>query len=248
MEYELISEEEYASLPMEDNECFVAFESICRRNMTRMINSDTSQDFDRAVRQQYMAAVAAVATECSIPNIEYKVSIDGNFYDEFSDFSLAVQGEVARIRIRQRGDRNPYSVLLTHSTRSKIDHYISRIRDAVDKSEMDLDRKGRVFDKLDQLSSELSAQRLSFAKAMAILVGVTTITTGVVTIAADGESAITQIMRLIGIDKATEEAATKRLSPPPKALPAPVAKKPAANHSAPPRRPARFDVDDDIPF
>jgi hypothetical protein len=34
MSYELISEEEYANLPDEDDRCFVKFESICRRNAT----------------------------------------------------------------------------------------------------------------------------------------------------------------------------------------------------------------------
>jgi hypothetical protein len=38
MEYELISDEEYASLPDDNDSCFVEFEKICRRNMTRMID------------------------------------------------------------------------------------------------------------------------------------------------------------------------------------------------------------------
>lgn len=246
MNYELISEEEYASLPDEDDRCFVDFESICRRNMTRMIDENTSRDFDRSVRQQYMAAVAAVAKECNIPNISYALNNENGFYDDFSDFCLAVQGEVARIRIRQRGERHPYSVLLTGSTRTKIEHYISRIRDMVDRSEMDPDRKKRLHDKLDHLVKELGNQRLSFAKAMAILVGVTTVIAGATTIAADGQSAITHIMQLIGQDKESEEAAAKRLAPPPKALPAP--QRPPPPRQSPMRHPTPADLDDDIPF
>jgi hypothetical protein len=70
MVYELISEEEYDALPDDDNECFVRFEAICRGRMTQWIDENTSGDFDRAVRAQYMSAVAAVARECGVPNVQ----------------------------------------------------------------------------------------------------------------------------------------------------------------------------------
>ena len=53
MDVELISTEEYDSLPAEDGEqCFVEFEAICRRNMTWAITEDTSSNFDRSVQAQ----------------------------------------------------------------------------------------------------------------------------------------------------------------------------------------------------
>ena len=52
-DFELISAEEYDSLPAEDDkQCFVEFEAICRRNMTRTISEDTSSNFDRLVQAQ----------------------------------------------------------------------------------------------------------------------------------------------------------------------------------------------------
>ncbi|MGN8097711.1 hypothetical protein [Methylobacterium sp. 22177] len=115
---------------------------------------------------------------------------------------------------------------------------------------MDPDRKKRLDEKLDQLVKELSQQRVSFAKAMAILVGVTTVIAGVTTIAADGQSAIAHIMQLIGQDKESEEAAAKRLAPPPKALPSPARSTAVEADARPARRsPApTYDLDDDIPF
>ncbi len=246
MNYELISEEEYASLPAEDDRCFVEFESICRRNMTRMIDENTSGDFDRAIRDQYMAAVAAVARECNIHNIEYVPSNQNNAYETFSRFSVAVQGEVARIRIRSRGMHHPYSVLLIGSTRTKIEHYISRIRDTVERSDLDPDRRKRLQGRLDQLAAELSSPRLSFAKTMGILAAVLATTASSVTIAAESQNAITHIMQLIGHDKETENAAAERLSPPPKALPAPHAEKPTSRLQ--PVRHTTAELDDDIPF
>jgi hypothetical protein len=47
MDFELISAEECDSLPAEDDEqCFVEFEAICRRNMTRMMGSRHRTDPD----------------------------------------------------------------------------------------------------------------------------------------------------------------------------------------------------------
>ena len=246
MSYELISDKEYDNLPDEDDRCFVEFETICRRNMTRMIDENTSSDFDQAVREQYMAAVSAVARECNIPNVEYNPASNGNFNEIFSYFSLAVQGEVARIRVRLRGERHPYSVLLTGSTRTKIEHYILRIRDTVESSDLDPDRKKRLRERLDQLGTELGNQRLSFAKTMALLTGVLAGLGSSVTIAAEGQNAVAHIMQLIGYDKATEDAAARRLAPPPKALPAPATKPPAVRPNLP--RHTAADIDDEIPF
>lgn len=246
MSYELISDEEYASLPDEDDRCFVEFESICRRNMTRIIGEDTSNELDRVVREQYMAAVSAVAEACQISNVAYDPTAGGNYYETFGKFSLAVQGEVARIRIRSRGERHPYSVLLTGSTRTKIEHYVSRIRDTVERSDLDSDRKKRLQSRLDQLAAELGSPRLSFAKTMGILAAVLATTASSVTIAADGQSAVAHIIQLIGHDKETEDAAALRLTPPPKALPAPPAKTPSAVQQ--PTWQAAAELDDEIPF
>jgi hypothetical protein len=125
MNFELISPEEFDNLPEDDEQCFVEYEAICRRNMTRMLNEDTRGNFDRSVQSQYMATVSKVAVQCGIRDIPDSIPAENSddFYDEFSKFALAVQGEVARIRIRGRRSRNSVSVQLTDNTRTKIEHY-----------------------------------------------------------------------------------------------------------------------------
>jgi hypothetical protein len=63
-------------------------------------------------------------------------------------------------------------------------------------------------------------------------------------IAADGPTAVTHIMRLIGVDKESEDTAVSRLAPPQKSLPAPPQKPPPVRVNA---RPAAT-LDDEIPF
>lgn len=234
MNYELISDQEYANLPNEDGRCFVEFENICQRNMNRLLAQKMPASEALSIREQYMASVASVAQECHVPNIRYDPDKLGRS-DEFERFSLAVRAEVARIRIRSRGMHNPYSVLLTDNTREKIKHYISRIRNTIEQSDLDSTLKNRLQGRLDQLTAELGNRRLSFAKTMAFLAGALAVGASSTTIAADGQKAVAQIvqlidhdvaqiMQLIGHDKETEDAAALRLTPPPKALPAPPAK------------------------
>jgi len=106
-----------------------------------------------------------------------------------------------------------------------------------------------MYGKLDELVDELEKQRLNLGKAMAVLSMVLVTLAAATTIVAEGPSAVTHIMELIGADKESEDAAISRLAPPPKALPAPPQKPPAAPPK--PRRPVlsqTAELDDDIPF
>jgi hypothetical protein len=223
MNYDLITEEDYANLPDDKEHCFVAFEAIYRRNMNQMINEDTRPEFDRSIQLQYVSAVRAVAEECGITGLPNGPIRETQFFDDFSNFSIAVQGEIARIRVRRRGSRDPYSVLLSASTRTKIEHYISRLRDTIETSELPDDRKKALGEKLDQLMAELQNQRVGYGKIMAVLSAVLVGVASVTTIGAEGPAAVNHIMKLIATDKETEDAAALRLAPPQKALPAPPA-------------------------
>jgi hypothetical protein len=245
MRYELISDEEYDSLPEDKEQYFAAFESICRRNMTNFISQDTSQDFDRMVHAQYMAAVSAVAEECDIPNLSVGQIGRGNIDEEYNAFLLSVQKEVAKIRVRERRSRQ-HSVHLSEKNRAIIRIQVDRLRTAIDQSDLTPDDKQKLYRHLRDFEDELNKARLSFSKAMLTLSVVLAAIGGVggmTTIAADGPNAIANIIQLIGIDKESEDAAALRLSAPLKALPAPEPKPAAKRPPAPPQ-----DLDDDIPF
>jgi hypothetical protein len=102
---------------------------------------------------------------------------------------------------------------------------------------------------------EIEKPRLGFGKTMAVLscvvVGLSGIAANATTIAAEGHTAITNIMRLIGVDKESEDAATSRLMPPQKSLPAPeaqIVKTVNASWGSVPQCGTSSDSDDEIPF
>jgi len=243
---DLISSEEYDDLSEDDEQCFVEYEAKCRHNMNQMLDGEQSSEYIISVQQQYMAEVYSVAQECGITGISSPDLDKGgsHHFTAFSRFLLDAQGEVARIRVRGRRSRNSLSVQLRENTRTKIQHYVSRIREIIDKSTLPNHRKKVMRDKLDELLEELEKRRLNLGKTMlvlsVVLSGLSAASNATI-IAAEGQAAIGHILSLIGMDKESEEAALSRLAPPPKALPAPE-KKPA-----PPRQPIN-DLDDDIPF
>jgi hypothetical protein len=244
--YDLVSPADYDHLPIDPEECFVALDDICQRNMNRMLDEHSSGDFDAAVRTQYVTTITAFAQECGISEI---VAAQPTRYDyeEFGNFALAVKGAVARIRFRNRASTRNSSVLLAQNTKTKIEHYIGRLKDVIESSDLPVERRQALCQKLEELRAELAAPRLSFVKTFTVLSLILAGLASATTVLADGPAAITHIMQLIGQDRETEEAAAQRLAPPRKALPAPNPTTPSPARKAPTWEPAG-NLDDEIPF
>lgn len=239
MSYEIISESEYASLPEGDEEKFIALEGICRQNMNRMVNEETSANFDTSVRLHYMATVSAAAQELGFGEFEFP-EYSGNFdYHEFENFSLKVKGLVTRLRLRKGANINSASVRLASKTRGRIEQQVHILRTIVREAEMPAEQRASVLGKLDELSLELSQQRVSFAKVMTALALVSVGVMQAAGFLADAPLAIATITSLLGTDKKAEDEEAQRLGPPPrpKALPAP---QPLLSQSSA--------LDDEIPF
>jgi hypothetical protein len=81
MNYELIRAEEYDSLPEDDEQGFVQFEASCRASVNRLIDENSTTDFDRLVQPQYMAMISAAALESSVPDISMPGYDDEHFYE-----------------------------------------------------------------------------------------------------------------------------------------------------------------------
>ena len=249
---ELITDEDYDNLPADPEECFLKVEQICHRNLARLINSDSAKSYDVLMQMKYMQIVSATAEEFDIDGL-YAHRRDGDFSENFFQFQLEVQSIITRIRLRQRKQTQTNSVLLQPNTKTKIKWHISRIRDSVAVLDMPESRRKSLLSRLESFEADLEKQRLSFVAASAVLFTVA----AVAAIGADGPTAaqnvgkaVHAIMALIGEDKETEDAATQRLAPPPRALPAPDVGSPRTSRfgGQPRAAPPRSDLDDDIPF
>lgn len=221
---QLITREDYANLPEDDEECFLAIEEICRRNMDSVINELSREENPGPIWASYMSIVSTAALQCGIHDLSIHPSITNDF-ERLQKFQEALDVVTTRLHFRNRRRSGPESVQLALNTRPKIEHHVMLLRMAIEKSQLSNERKERLLNKLDELLEELNNRRLRFGRTMAIL---GTVLVGVTSVGADGPetvtnitAGITSIMRLIGKDKETEEDAVRRLTPPPMALPAP---------------------------
>ena len=172
MSFELISEEQFERLSEDDEQCFVEFESICRGNMTRMLDQENSEIFFRSVREQYMASVYSVSNECRTLNIpEPNLKYEDNFDAQFAKFSLDVQGEVARIVIACMGCGGVKPFRLSDEICSRRSTFsVARLRSVVDliarRAEGSLPRRGlmapRSCIRLDPLRIRTMKQQIRF--------------------------------------------------------------------------------------
>jgi hypothetical protein len=240
MTHDLISDDEYDSLPEDPERKFVAIERICRGSMNRMIDEHSHPEFDELIRAQYLMTVSSAATELGIDGLEYP-GIPGSPAHGLNEFMLRANGTATRIRLRKPKLNDAHSVRLAAKTRGKIELQILKLRQMVVEADIPEPRKEALLKKLDELSMELSQPRLSFAKVFAILANVSVFVTTGTTFIAEAPQALLIINSLVGADKEAEEAESLRLGAPPvpKSLPAP-----ASQALISPPAP----TDDEIPF
>lgn len=244
---ELLKKEDFDEPPDDLEECFIVMEQKCRDATVRALAvADNNNDLAQIVMLDYMAVVSAAAAECGVADLSYEAG--DRIWSEYEDFSRAVQGLVARIRIRKRGKRaDAEAVQLTMSAKAKIEVQISKLRTVIAQSDLHIDQKQSIDKKLDELLNDVrNSPKLGFGKTFATLAFLTASIAGLTTISADGPQAIQNIMRILGVEKRTEDEAMKRLAPPQKLLTASVEAK-ENNTSGKLEHPLIDKLDSDIP-
>jgi hypothetical protein len=241
MTFDLIAPDEYDELPDDPEPRFAALEAICRRSMYAMISEDTTPDFDRTVRMQYMATLAAAADELGINGINYPEHFSDPS-EGFEAFSLAASGMVTRIRLRHSSNQSS-SVRLSARTRALIELQLRTLRETIEQAGMPEGKRAELLRRLDGLESELMKSRVRFGVFFA---GLAFISFGVsegTSFLANAPEAIATITSLLGKDSVAEKEERERLGG---GVPRPIALPP--HPSTPNRKKDQEMSDDDIPF
>ncbi|KQQ90983.1 hypothetical protein [Aureimonas sp. Leaf324] len=259
MDEELVTEEDFASLPHESGPRFLALESIARRRLNAIVSQSGSEYYDAMIRMQYMSTVASAAEALGIDGIEYPYNAD-NPDREIGNFFLAVNRVTTRMRLTSVSSQ-ALSVRLSARTRHAIGLQIEQLRSAIESAkDLKPDRRDILLKKVDELVAEMNEQRVGFGKTMAVLAVLTfNLTASGTSTLADAPGAIqtiTNITRLLGKDKQAEDDEIERLGPPPKPLAIEGPKKNAGSYgggyggrgSGAGSRPTADDMDDEIPF
>ncbi|MBB4239245.1 hypothetical protein [Rhizobium esperanzae] len=240
MDYELITDDDYDTLPPEPEKRFAALEKICRRNMMEIISHETSQTFDSLVRTQYMTIVTAAAEELGIDGVQYINNFD-SVSDDLQEFIRITTGVTAKIRLRNSSGRDALSVKLANRTKGLIEDQLTKLKTSVAESTLSEDKKLRLLGRIEEFRNELHKERLRFGVSLAVLASIGAMVGGGTAFLADAPNAISTITHLIGVDKESEDAEILRLEGPPKP-------KLIAGPVVPLKGSRLVLTDDDIPF
>lgn len=245
MHHALMTAEEYEELPEENELRFLALESICRSKMLNLITQETSEYYDHSLRIEYMTIVATAAEELDIDNIGSTLGSN-----DIDNFLLRVTKVVTRLRLKTSGKQSPYTVQLSTRTKARIRIEIARLREIIQKSDLEDKRKFRLNGKLSELDDEIDKTRVSFNRVMTVLAIVGGSVFAGTSFLADAPEALATITSLVGQDKEAEVKEVERLGAPQprKALPAPRPERfgSAIDFGAP--RARSRELDDDITF
>ena len=253
MNEELVTEEDFASLPTESGPRFLAIEGIARRRLNRIVSESGSEYYDAMIRMQYMSTIASAAEVLGISGIEYPYQANSPD-QEIGSFFLAVNRVTTKLRLSTTTNHT-LSVRLSAHTRAAIGLQIEQLRRAIEEAnDLKADRRERLLRKVDELVAHMNEQRVGFGQTMAVLAVLTfNLTTAGTSTLADAPGAIetiTNITRLLGKDKQAEDDEVERLGPPPKPLAIEGPKKTTStNYGAKGARSRpTSDDDDEIPF
>jgi hypothetical protein len=244
-DYELIPEEAYENLPQEPIEQFAVLVRVAEANLGRLLDQSNSGDYATELRSQFMSTISGIADALGVEGLP-SISNDLASYEKYQKFRVYLAGIVARLRLQSNLVAKPFSVQLGQVTRARIQRDINQLRVSIEDSDLPSAKKDALRNKLAELETELSKQRLSFARTMQITASIATILGSGATALANAPKAketIVHIIQLIGEDKVKEEEERLRLMPPPKAIP-----HFTSSDTEQKSPPSGFDLDDEIPF
>jgi hypothetical protein len=225
----------FENLPEDPEKAFLVLEREFRREADERFKKARENDDTGVIYADYIAQVIAAINELGlqaefdnrVPRIE-----DVN-YTTYVNFSKDVKHYRTMLEIRHGRRVQGYSVRFDTASRAKVQHHLQQLRDIFEKLELEIDKKEKLFDKLNALQKEVDRERTPYDSYAALTVE----TAGVVGDVVE-KSRILDLFDAIGrvIWGAKKEQETKR-------LPAPAPQK-----RIEPPKVKRGDMDDEIPF
>ena len=234
----------YEQLPDDEHEAFLQLEREFRDELeSRQEDQNSNWTY---VTADYMNKVQAAAMALEIEALS-DFSVDtrdiGSHNANFDDFLRAVDSVIIQMRIDISRRQNAMIVGLTEAQKTKIHHFIEKIREEVEISAAPAPKKERLFDLIARLAEEVSKDRTRydrFADLARSLAGLSR------DLERDGARPwlkwFEKIMGLISDAKEAEPqlpkpAKRKKIEPPRKELPGPT----GSDES-------NWGLDDEIPF
>lgn len=237
----------FDNLPDDDEQAFAVLEQYERTKLEQRVNQMEDDWPIRQAQFDYINTVWAAANAAGVAVLmEYPIRLpdDGGFRDHYAQFAAHAKRIVYDINFRAARIRRRESVELSSEAKGKIHALIAKIRDVIEGSDLEEEKKRALLDRVGGLAKEVDRSRTQLRVAMNMVLDVS---------ATAGQAAanLTPLRKLV--DKVIDVLAIawketpKQLPAPPKRIePPPMVK--SDNRSSPDREFFNQDLDDEIPF
>ncbi|BAL78926.1 hypothetical protein [Bradyrhizobium cosmicum] len=255
--HEFIKADELEALPDDDaHEAFAQFVRIAQTRLSERIEALSKHDDQQSwqqindARHGFMNIVVAAAKKFEIEPISSLMMPRNQEYDDqtFRQFQSDLDFFVTQLVLENSARAKRDSVSVSSDLKAKIRTYLHHLRDAIEKSDLDEDKRGKLLDQLDAFEAELEKRRLPLMTVTLMVIALASAPGGLWSTGEAAQRLVASIFKVVGEAKNADDEARKRLIPvePPKAIAPPRA--PEGERKPIPRRRASNDLDDDIPF
>ena len=211
-----ITDAEIAALPEEPEEAFIALERIVRGRYEEAYERLNDNEGPQEIQRRYMSIVLPAAKHYGIAALSNWERPDesNETWQTYMRFIGDVDYAISELRLRSIERAKQHSVALDAATKMKLRHLLAEVRETVDKLEVSVAKKDRLYTRINALQDEIDRDRTRYQSFAALVIE-----------AADdaGEAAtrlepvvrlIERIGAAIGVAKRSEEA-TPKLPPRP---------------------------------
>jgi hypothetical protein len=160
-----ISDDEYPDLAEDPDLAFRQLEKKFRSEMNEALNNlDREQSGDICYLSYINRTVAAAKTLGieTFKDWEILSHQRDSLWGEYQEFNTVVEHYLVQVQIMHSRRVRGYSVQLDASTKSKIRHYLEKIREIVDRLEVPIPKKEALTAKITALSDEVDRDRTRF--------------------------------------------------------------------------------------
>ncbi len=139
-----MADEAYTDLPEEDEQAFMQLEKKFRAEMNEELNEAEQRQVNNDTA--YLSYINRTVAAAKTPHLgilqDFEIpSHRVNLWDAYQEFNTIVEHYMVQIQIAHGRRVRGYSVRLDPSTKSKIRHYLEKIREIVDRLEVPLPKK-----------------------------------------------------------------------------------------------------------
>lgn len=160
---DLITDDELLNLPEDPTEAFLQFHQIVEARLDEQLAHTSSEAEDEALFRNYMTLVIAAADEYGIEGLKKWQLPDWAKSNSASyrPFREAVHTFTTSFRFKRIRRLRKYSVALDPAAKEKLRHLLQQMRKTVDKLDISVAKKDRLYRCINELQYEVDLERTS---------------------------------------------------------------------------------------